>query len=136
MYYSTSVTLFAFWANRQRPNNESCVLSAESFMACAVQDIIDHFKHLDYDRSATVLDSLPIFVSQSIFKAGAVLVHELKHTTRLDVRKSIVSCKRLLGYIAKRWLIGSMSIICPVHFIRDSLTSFSEQHLEYLGKEC
>lgn len=119
MYYSTSVTLVAFWANLQRPNNESCVLSAESFMACAVEDILDHFQHLDYDRSAALLDSLPIFVSQSIFKAGAVLVHELKHTTRLDVRKSIVSCKRVLGHIAKRWLVGSMSTIYPLHFMKE-----------------
>ncbi|KAF3396978.1 hypothetical protein DPV78_008118 [Talaromyces pinophilus] len=117
--YSTSVTLFAFWANLQRPNNESCVLSAESFMACAVEDILDHFQHLDYDRSAAVLDSLPIFVSQSIFKAGEVLVHELKHTTRLDVRKSIVACKRVLGHIAKRWLVGSRSTIYPLLFMKE-----------------
>ena len=87
-------------------------------MACAVIDILDHFQHLDYDHSATVLDSLPIFVSQSIFKAGTVLVYELKHTTRLDVRKSIVSCKRVLGHIAKRWLVGSMSTIYSPHSMK------------------
>ncbi|CRG88788.1 Cutinase transcription factor 1 alpha [Talaromyces islandicus] len=104
--YSASIALFVFWANLPQPNNDSCVLSAEALMVRAVEDILDHFQHLEYNNSPTVLDSLPIFVSQSIFKAAVVLTRELKHTSSLDVQKSLMSCEAVLRRIAKRWLVG------------------------------
>jgi hypothetical protein len=60
-------------------------MSSQSYLETSVEEILYQFRPLDAYSSLSGLDALPIFASQSIYKAASILAHDLRDTTRLDV---------------------------------------------------
>ncbi|KAF7587215.1 hypothetical protein BBP40_007552 [Aspergillus hancockii] len=103
---STTMTILEFGYQIKNSQIESCVTGSFALLHETVEEFVVTCDAVTIQHPTGIIDSLPVFVVHSIYKAGQMLLGDLRDSPRFDSTNAVSALEKVLKYTSMRWLAG------------------------------
>ena len=127
------MTVLEFGCSFKASGMDSCVVGSYRLMHDVIEELVNASESFAAQITPADLETLPVFVVHSIYKAARILLGVLRDSPRFDSRRAVGALERVLQCMSTRWMAGSMSYIPRYNLNMANWTP--ERYLEDLKRQ-
>lgn len=99
-----------FGSQVQPDDNEHCIQTSLNILTSLTHEIAHGASSVTANSNPALLETLPVFIPHSIYKAAIVYLHDERISRDIDKTLLIRPLKDILRYIGLRWGAASKNI--------------------------
>ncbi|OBT68519.1 hypothetical protein VE03_01819 [Pseudogymnoascus sp. 23342-1-I1] len=100
---SAMLEILDFGSQVQQEDNEHCIQTSLNILTSLTHEIAHGASSVTANSNPALLETLPVFIPHSIYKAAIVYLHDANIPRDVDKRLLVRPLKDLLEYIGSRW---------------------------------
>ncbi|KAB8254211.1 hypothetical protein BDV32DRAFT_143092 [Aspergillus pseudonomiae] len=103
---SALMTVLEFGCSFKASGMDSCVVGSYRLMHDVIEELVNASESFAAQITPADLETLPVFVVHSIYKAARILLGVLRDSPRFDSRRAVGALERVLQCMSTRWMAG------------------------------